>query len=70
VKRKEQRSVKAIQVKKKSVYRLYVSLEKNSIQISWNTNAQISVCIKLLAIKLGLKWTKPAEAINIIIVNS
>src|SRR6266545_3628863 len=31
--------------------------------------AQISVCIKPLAVKLGLKWAKPTEATNMITVN-
>ena len=44
-------------------------LEKNSIQASWDTGAQISVCTKSLAIKLGLKWIKPTEATNMITVN-
>src|SRR6266540_1091239 len=69
VKRKEQRSVKAAQVEEKLVYRSYVRLGRNSIQASWDMSTQISVCTKLLAIKLGLKWTKPTEAINMIIVN-
>jgi len=30
---------------------------------------QILVCTKPLAIKLGLKWTKPTEITNMIIVN-
>src|SRR6266542_4007519 len=55
VERKEQRSVKAAQVEEKPVYRSYVRLERNSIQASWDTGAQISVCTKLLATKLGLK---------------
>src|SRR6266540_1894384 len=53
VKRKEQRSVKAAQVEEKPVYRSYVRLGRNSIQASWDTGAQISVCTKPLAIKLG-----------------
>src|SRR6266508_2630815 len=69
VERKEQRSVKAAQVEEKLVYRSYVRLEKNSIQASWDTGAQISVCTKLLATKLGLKWAKPAEATNMVTVN-
>src|SRR6266542_4991083 len=32
--------------------------------------AQILVCTKPLAIKLGLKWTKPTEVTNMITVNS
>src|SRR6266540_2103961 len=67
--RKEQRSVKAAQVKEKPVYRSYVRLGRNSIQASWNTGAQISVCTKPLAIKLGLKWTKPMEATNMVTIN-
>ena len=55
VERKEQRSIKTTQVEKKLVYRSYVRLGRNSIQASWNTGMQISVCTKLLAIKLGLK---------------
>ncbi len=55
VERKEQRSVKVTQVEEKPVYKLYVRLEKNSIQASWDTGVQISVCIKLLAVKLGFK---------------
>ena len=30
---------------------------------------QISVCTKSLAIKLGLKWTKPTKATNMVTVN-
>ncbi len=55
VERKEQRSVKATQVEEKPVYRSYVRLGRNSIQASWDTGAQISVCTKPLAIKLDLK---------------
>src|SRR6266540_3710074 len=55
VDRKEQRSVKATQVEEKPVYRSYVRLKRNSIQASWDTGAQISVCTKPLAVKLGLK---------------
>ncbi len=55
VERKEQRSVKVTQVEEKPVYRSYVRLERNSIQASWDTGMQISVCTKPLAIKLGLK---------------
>ena len=39
VEKKEQRSVKAAQVKEKPVYRLYVRLRRNSIQTSWDTDA-------------------------------
>src|SRR6266508_2679611 len=67
--RKEQRSVKAAQVEEKPVYRSYVRLGRNSIQASWDTGAQISVCTKPLAVKLGLKWTKPTEATNMVTVN-
>src|SRR6266496_2570555 len=69
VERKEQRNVKAAQVEEKPVYRSYVRLERNSIQASWDMDVQISVCIKPLAIKLGLKWIKPTEATNMITVN-
>ncbi len=69
VERKEQRNVKAAQVEEKPVYRSYVRLGRNSIQASWDTGTQISVCTKLLAIKLGLKWTKPTEATNMVTVN-
>src|SRR6266498_1677744 len=69
VERKKQRSVKATQVEKKPVYRFYVRLGRNSIQASWNTGAQISVCTIPLAMKLGLKWTKPTEATNMVTVN-
>jgi len=55
VKKKQQRDVKAAQVEEKPVYRSYVRLERNFIQASWDTDAQISVCTKLLAVKLGLK---------------
>src|SRR6266540_1593267 len=70
IERKEQRGVKAAQVEKKPVYRSYVRLGRNSIQASWDTGAQISVCTKPLVIKLGFKWTKSAKATNMIIVNS
>src|SRR6266540_2352344 len=69
IERKEQRSVKVIQVEEKPVYRSYVRLGRNSIQASWDTGAQIPVCTKLLAIKLGLKWTKLTEATNMVTVN-
>src|SRR6266498_5479736 len=69
VERKEQRSVKAAQVEEKPVYRSYVRLRRNSIQASWDTEAQISVCTKLLATKLGLKWIKLTEATNMVTVN-
>src|SRR6266540_292609 len=69
VERKEQRSVKVTQVEEKPVYRSYVRLGRNSIQASWDTGMQISVCTKLLAIKLGLKWTKPIETTNMVTVN-
>src|SRR6266542_4475285 len=55
VERKEQRNVKAAQVEEKPVYKSYVRLGRNSIQASWDTGAQISVCTKPLATKLGLK---------------
>src|SRR6266545_3907021 len=67
--KKEQRNVKVTQIEEKPVYRSYVRLGRNSIQASWNTDAQISVCTKLLAIKLGLKWAKPTEATNMVTVN-
>src|SRR6266540_1993325 len=67
--RKEQRSVKVTQVKEKPVYRSYVRLKRNSIQASWDTGAQISVCTKLLATKLGLKWTKLIETTNMVTIN-
>ncbi len=70
VERKEQRSVKAAQVEEKPVYRSYVRLGRNSIQASQDTGAQILVCTKLLAIKLGLKQTRPIEATNMVTVNS
>ncbi len=57
------------QVEEKPVYRSYVRLERNSIQASWNTGAQISVCIKPLIIKLGLKQIKLTETTNIVTVN-
>src|SRR6266498_3455416 len=69
VERKGQRSVKAAQVEEKPVYQSYVRLERNSIQASWDIGTQISVCTKLLAIKLGLKWIKPTEATNMMTVN-
>ena len=61
--------MKAAQVEKKPVYRSYVRLGRNSIQASWDTGAQISVCTKPLAIKLGLKWIKLTEATNMVTVN-
>ena len=69
VEKKEQRDVKATQVKEKPVYRLYVRLGRNSIQASWDTGVQISVYTKPLAIKLGLKWIKLMETTNMIMVN-
>ena len=69
VERKEQKSVKVAQVEEKPVYRSYVRLGKNSIQASWDMDVQISVYTKLLATKLGLKWTKLTEATNMVTVN-
>src|SRR6266540_179117 len=69
VERKEQRSVKVAQVEEKPVYRSYVRLGRNSIQASWDMDVQISVYTKLLATKLGLKWTKLTEATNMVTVN-
>ncbi len=69
VERKEQKSVKATQVEEKLVYRSYVRLGRNSIQASWDTGVQILVYTKLLAVKLGLKWTKPTETTNMVTVN-
>ncbi len=70
VKRKEQKDVKATQVEKKPVYRSYIRLGRNFIQVSWDTEAQILVCTKLLAIKLSLKQIKLAEITKMVIVNS
>jgi len=61
--------VKAAQVEEKSVYRSYFRFRRNFIQASWNTGVQISICTKPLAVKLGLKWTKLTEIINMITVN-
>ena len=61
--------MKAAQVEEKPVYRSYVRLGRNSIQALWDMGAQISVCTKPLAVKLGLKWTKPTEATNMVTVN-
>ncbi len=69
VERKKQRSVKAAQIEEKPVYRSYVRLERNSIQASWDTDAQISVCTKPLTTKLGLKWTKLMETTNMVTVD-
>src|SRR6266496_6814559 len=69
VERKEQRNIKATQVEEKPVYRSYVRLGRNSIQASWDTDAQISVCTKPLAIKLDLKWTKLTEVTKMVTVD-
>ncbi len=61
--------MKAIQIEEKLVYQSYVRLERNSIQASWDIGVQISVCTKLLATKLGLKWTKLVEATKIVTIN-
>src|SRR6266498_5206186 len=53
----------------KTVYRSYVRLGRNSIQALWDMGAQISVCTKPLAIKLGFKWTKLTETTNMVTVN-
>jgi len=55
VERKNQREVKNATLKEKSVYQSYVKLGRHSLQAQWDTGAQISVCTKPLAIKLGLK---------------
>ncbi len=57
-------------MKEKLVYRSYVRLGRNSIQASYDTGIQISVYTKPLAVKLGLKWIKPTEMTNMVIVNS
>ena len=44
-------------------------LKRNSIQVSWDTDAQILVCTKPLVTKLGLKWTKPVEVTNMVTVD-
>jgi len=36
VERKEQRDMKAAQIEEKPVYRSYVRLRRNSIQVSWD----------------------------------
>ncbi len=69
VERKEQRGVKAAQVEEKPIYRSYVRLKRNSIQASWDTGAQISVCTKSLVTKLGLKWIKLTEATNMMTID-
>ncbi len=50
-----QQYLAATQVEKKPVYKSYVRLGRNFIQASWDTSVQISVCTKLLAVKLDLK---------------
>ncbi len=55
VERKNQREVKNAALEEKPVYRLYVKLGRHSLQAQWDMGAQISVCTKPLAIKLGLK---------------
>ncbi len=57
------------QVEEKLVYKSYVRFGRNSIQASWDTGVQISVCTKPLAIKLGLKWIKSTKTMNMVMVN-
>ncbi len=45
----------------KLIYWSYIKLKQYQLQVSWDTGAQISVCTKLLAVKLGLKWEKPKD---------
>ncbi len=46
-----------------------MKLERHSLQAQWDTEAQISVCTKLLAIKLGLKWAKLEKELNMVTID-
>ncbi len=39
------------------------------LQVLWDTGAQISVCTKPLAVKLGLKWEKPKDDLQMVTIN-
>ncbi len=56
-------------MEEKPVYRSYVKLERHSLQAQWDTGAQISVCTKPLAIKLGLKWAKLKKELNMVTID-
>ncbi len=42
---------------------------RHFLQAQWNTGAQILVCTKLLALKLGLKWVKPEKELNMVTID-
>ncbi len=69
VERKNQKEVKNTTLEEKLVYRSYVKLERHSLQAQWDTGAQISICIKPLATKLGLKWAKPEKELNMVMID-
>ncbi len=69
VERKNQREVKNTTVEEKPVYRSYVKLGRHSLQAQWDTGAQISICTKPLAIKLGLKWAKLDKELNMVTID-
>ena len=56
-------------LEEKPVYRSYVKLERHSLQAQWDTGAQISVCTKSLATKLGLKWAKLEKELNMVTID-
>src|SRR6266542_1465857 len=69
VERKNQRKVKNVTLEEKPVYRSYVKLGRHSLQAQWDTEAQISVCTKPLAVKLGLKWVKLEKELNMVTID-
>src|SRR6266511_3014671 len=69
IERKNQREVKHTTLEEKPVYRSYVKLGRHSLQAQWDTGAQISVCTKPLATKLGLKWAKLDKELNMVTID-
>ena len=46
-----------------------MKLGRHQLQALWDIGAQISVCIKPLAVKLGLKWEKPKDDLQMVTIN-
>ncbi len=46
-----------------------MKLEWHQLQALWDTGMQISVCTKLLTVKLGLKWEKPKDDLQMVTIN-
>jgi len=69
VERRKTNKMKNVTAEEKLIYRFYVKLEYHQLQALWDTGAQISICTKPLAVKLGLKWKKPKDDLQIVTIN-